>query len=106
MTVRVLVILALVLFAGCGVETVEIERQSRSAFTGDEAALDAYETAERRCSKAKSLRGLAEELAVARPQKASADAVARDYAREDDDPEIAGAVYSGCLDGIEAAKLD
>jgi hypothetical protein len=98
--------LALVLLAGCGVETIEIERQPRSGFSDDGAALDAYDTAEQRCSKAKSLSQLAGEFSVRKPGKASADAVARAYATEDDDPEISGAVYSGCLDGIEAAKLD
>ncbi len=95
--------LAAVLLAGCGVETIQIERQPAKEFADDPAEASAYDSAERRCSNAKSLRELAKDVGAA---KDTPDAIARNLATKDDDPEIASATYSGCLDGIEQAKLD
>jgi hypothetical protein len=94
--------LALVALAGCGVETVQIERQPASAFTDDQAEATAYDDAHDRCSQAKDLRELANKADSA---GATPDAIARNFGEREDDPEIASAVYSGCLDGIEQAKL-
>jgi predicted outer membrane protein len=95
--------LAVVLLTGCGVETIQIERQPAKAFLDDPAEASAYDSAERRCTNAKSLRELAKDVGAA---KDTPDAIARDLGSKDDDPEVASATYSGCLDGIEAAKLD
>ncbi len=93
---------AMAALAGCGVETVEIERQPASAFSDDPAQQSAYDEAFDRCERGKSLKQLANEANV---RNAKPDAIARGFADFDPEPEIASATYSGCLDGLEAAKL-
>jgi hypothetical protein len=86
---------------GCGVETIEIERQPASAFGDDPAQESAYDAALDRCEGERSLKRLANQAGVKNPKP---DAIARGFADRDSDPEVASATYSGCLDGIEAAK--
>ena len=95
-------LLAAVALAGCGVETVQIERQPASAFRDDSAQQSAYDAALDRCEGGKSLQQLANQAGV---QNAKPDAIARGFAEPDSDPEIASATYSGCLDGLDEAKL-
>jgi hypothetical protein len=38
-------------------------------------------------------------------KNAKPDAIARGFADLDSEPEIASATYSGCLDGLDEAKL-
>ena len=83
--------------AGCGVETVQIERQPASAFT-DPAERSAYDEYERRCSQGKSLRQLAD---AAGANNTTPDAIARNFAESEPDANVSSAVYSGCLDGLE-----
>ncbi|HEX6116650.1 MAG TPA: hypothetical protein VFY99_06080 [Solirubrobacterales bacterium] len=98
MRIAGLALIAAALLVGCGVETIQIERQPAKAFLDDPAEASAYDSAERRCSKAKSLRELAKDVGA--PNDAPG-AIARDLAFRDDDPDIASATYSGCLDGID-----
>jgi hypothetical protein len=88
---------AAVIAAGCGVETIQIERQPASAFTAPAEAA-AYEEYERDCSRGKSLRRLADQAGAA---NATPDAIARNFAEAEPDANVASAVYSGCLDGLE-----
>jgi hypothetical protein len=103
MRIAALVVLALALGgAGCGVETVQIERQPASAFT-EPAERSAYDEYEQRCAQGKSLRRLANEAGAS---NSTPDAIARNFADREPDADVASAVYSGCLDGLERAKLD
>jgi hypothetical protein len=94
--------IALAALAGCGVETVEIERQPASAFGDDPAQRSAYDEAFDRCEKGKNLKQLANEANV---KNAKPDAIARGFADFEPEPEIASATFSGCLDGLDEAKL-
>ena len=94
--------LAIAAIAGCGVETVQIERQPASAFSDDPAQQSAYDDAFDRCKDGKSLAQLANQAGV---KNANPDAIARGFADLDPEPEIASATYSGCLDGLDEAKL-
>ena len=92
---------AVAVAAGCGVETIEIERQPASAFSGE--ASDTYASAKRYCERTgKNLAQLARDVGVFNPKAARADKIAREYATGEDDTETASALYSGCLDGIDA----
>ena len=93
------IVLVLALLAGCGVETVQIERQPASAFTEDPAEAAAYGDAEERCASGRSLRELADRAGADRPRP---EAIARGFAEREPDANIASAAYSGCLDGIGA----
>src|SRR5688572_2954252 len=95
--------IALAALAGCGVETIQIERQPASAFRDDPAQQSAYDEAFDRCRDGKSLERLAREAGV---KNSNPDSIARGFADLDPEPEIASATYSGCLDGIQAAKLE
>jgi len=88
---------ALVALAGCGVETIRIERQPASAFTAP-AERSAYDEYEQRCSQDKSPQELADSAGAT---NATPDAIARNFAERESDANISSAAYSGCLDGLE-----